>query len=410
MALTLCLLAAALTAGAQPDDKGDEAQPWPTYVSKEGKFVVDFPAAPTSTSSKTSSGPSGKVKILLAICDTPAVAYIVQKVVLPTAVIRGAEETALNNYRDTLVKEYNAKLTSEKKVRGEGGKPGRDFTLVGQGAPGGPVSVLRIRLFLTGPAIFALIAVSADNHELPAEAGRFFGSFAEGTSRPKRTGPKAEAVGKELAGWGSAVDPDGDCELGPDGAALVVKVPGTLHDLNADIDKFNAPRVLRDVEGDFSMTVKVAGDFKPGPKSNNPKSVPYNGGGLVVWRDSDNYIRLERGAIVRKEKLGTFATFEEREGGSRGAQHNGTLAPGPVWLRLERRGSRVAGFTSKDGRQWTALRPIDTVWPDEIKVGLVAVNSSNEPLAVRFEDLQFKAGRSASPAAKRGAAAAASGR
>ncbi len=59
-----------------------------------------------------------------------------------------------------------------------------------------------------------------------------------------------------------------------------------------------------------------------------------------------------------------------------------------------RRGSRIFGFVSKDGQNWTGkLRPIDTVWPSEVKIGIDAVSSSSEPFAVRFEDLSGVKGR-----------------
>src|SRR5262249_10345217 len=161
---------------------------------------------------------------------------------------------------------------------------------------------------------------------------------------------------KPLTGWGTAIDPDGDCEIEAQGKNLSITIPGTYHDLNADMDKYNAPRVLREVTGDFVIQVKVVGDFKPGAKSLNPKSVPYNGAGIFVWRDSDNFIRLERGAIVRGGKSGTFALFEEREGGSTCAQHNGPLTPGTTYLWMERRGKTIFGRVSKDGKNWTDLK------------------------------------------------------
>lgn len=42
------------------------------------------------------------------------------------------------------------------------------------------------------------------------------------------------------------------------------------------LNKLNAPRVIRTVEGDFTITVKVRGDFKPGGRplfSSGPPSV-----------------------------------------------------------------------------------------------------------------------------------------
>lgn len=66
------------------------------------------------------------------------------------------------------------------------------------------------------------------------------------------------------------------------------------------------------------------------------------------------------------------------------------LTPGNAYLKLERRGNRIFGFTSKDGKNWVALRPIDTVWPTKMKVGLNAINSSNAPFSLRFEEFSLK--------------------
>ncbi len=132
--------------------------------------------------------------------------------------------------------------------------------------------------------------------------------------------------------WGDVIDPDGDCELKMEGGDLVCGVPGTLHDLNIDIGKTNAARVVRVIEGDFVATVKVAGSFQPGPVRTGPKSVPYNGGGLLAWSDDGNYIRLERGSMHRNGRTLGLIIFESREHGTRAAVHNkGGLDPrGPM--------------------------------------------------------------------------------
>src|SRR5439155_4393214 len=141
---------------------------------------------------------------------------------------------------------------------------------------------------------------------------------------------------------------------------------------NADTGKLNAPRVMQPVEGDFLVTVKVTGDFQPGGTCTNPnpKAIPYNGAGILIWSDADNFIRLERGAVLRGGKVGTFVAFEEREGGYRGAVHNQGIPAGTCYLRLERKGSRIHGAISADSSAWKRLQPIDTVWPAKLKVGL----------------------------------------
>ena len=74
--------------------------------------------------------------------------------------------------------------------------------------------------------------------------------------------------------------------------------------------------------------------------------------------------------------------------------------PNP-YLRVERRNNRILGYTSKDGKTWTKLDPMETSYPGMIKVGLYAINGCTEPIAVRFEDFDFNQGKSGSTAKKK---------
>ena len=220
---------------------GTDEAPWKTFVSREGQFVVNFPTEPTSNASSTASGPGGRVKVVVVACEIPAVVYIVEKITLPTAVIKGSEGASLTAYRDYTVKKYKGKIVSQKPVKFEGTKPGLDFTIRAQPEPG-VTAMVRVRQYLSGQSIYILIAGSANNRELPDDIGKFFGSFAIGTTRVKKAGPKADVPGTEVAGWGIAIDPDGDCQITPAGSkAVTMSIPASLHDLNADIDKYNAP-------------------------------------------------------------------------------------------------------------------------------------------------------------------------
>ena len=137
-------------------------------------------------------------------------------------------------------------------------------------------------MYLDGKTVYAMMVGSAPNRELPEDAGRFLGSLAIGNEKAKTAGGlEPDPKGKNLADWGLAIDPDNDCKFVPDGKkSLTIEVPGTWHDLNPHVNKLNSPCVVRTVDGDFSITVKVAGDFKPGGKPQNPASVPSNGGGI----------------------------------------------------------------------------------------------------------------------------------
>ena len=193
-----------------------------------------------------------------------------------------------------------------------------------------------------------------------------------------------------MPGWGVVIDPDKDCEITDQMNKLRITVPGTRHDLVGATGRMNAPRVMREVDGDFVITVKVVGAFRPGGKSTNPKGVPFNGAGIVVWSDADNFIRLERAAVARGAKLSTYVSFEEFEGGTNGASHSQVMKGGDCWVRMERKGSRIHGSISFDGKTWKELRPIQTVWPTNLKIGLIAVNSSSLPFSVTFEEFDLK--------------------
>jgi len=363
------------------------AKPWQPVISQEGQFSVEMPARPNTQSSHMQNGAGGRLQVVTIGCETKSGAYQVHKVEFPTALVRGAEDAQLNDQRDYFALLFNGKVISEKRTTLMG-RPGRDFVIRGE-EPGLGVVTVRAREFVAGKAVFVLLVAANANRELPEDAGRFLGSLELGTKREK-VDPKVarkNQVGKPIAGWGTAFNPDNDCTIKPDGKDLTVEVPGKPHGFHPE---YNAPRVIRDVEGDFLATVKVEGTFQPGGTSTNAKTVPFNGAGLVVWNDAENYIRLERAAILRGGKVTTYAMLEELEGGHQGASHSGPLPPGTAYLRIERRGGRIVAGISPDGAQWKTLRPIDVSYPPKLKVGVAAVNSSTLPMTVKFVDFTLK--------------------
>jgi regulation of enolase protein 1 (concanavalin A-like superfamily) len=214
-------------------------------------------------------------------------------------------------------------------------------------------------------------------------------ALADGSGKTIHTQPAACFLGtSDRAYWGELVDPDGDCTWKLEDGSLVGDVPETLHDLNIDIHTMNGPRVIQEVAGDFVATVKVTGSFDPGHIPTGPRSVPYNGGGLLVWLDQGNYIRLERGAMYRNGRVMGLLIFESRENGTKAQGHNkGGLDPRTdLWLRVERKGNVIAGFFSRDGKEWDALEPMEVEWARTLKVGVDAINSSGDPMTVRFHD------------------------
>src|SRR4051812_586702 len=95
-------------------------------------------------------------------------------------------------------------------------------------------------------------------------------SVLAGASMP---GEQGEVL--EIRGWGTAIDPDGDCKFSVEKGRVAIAIPGTVHALSAERGQVNAPRVLREVEGDFIAQVKVSGVSPPRSSSLVPARRPF---------------------------------------------------------------------------------------------------------------------------------------
>lgn len=206
---------------------------------------------------------------------------------------------------------------------------------------------------------------------------------------------KPAAVAEVPAAWGLAIDPDGDCQFGFAEGKLTITVPGSArpHDLSSELASTNSPRVLRQVVGDFSIQVKVDGGFAPGTQSTQAGRTPYNGAGLLLIADTNNYVRLER-AVLHSGDLFHYTNFEIRVNGNleRIGRTNDRPLKGdaPIFLRVERAGDRVHGYVSEDGEKWEELnsKPVPPEWCHELSVGVAAISTSKAPFSPVFSELK----------------------
>src|SRR5581483_134318 len=121
----------------------------------------------------------------------------------------------------------------------------------------------------------------------------------------------------------------------------------TDHALCIEEDRMNAPRVVRPVEGDFIIQVRVAGTFPPPGRSLVPTRRPFYGAGLLVWKDAKNYVRLERCEVrFEDDTMTCYANGESRVHGN--------------FARMG--GAGELDFKNEsvwpDGVRWTALEPM----------------------------------------------------
>ena len=138
---------------------------------------------------------------------------------------------------------------------------------------------------------------------------------------------------------------------------------------------FDAPRLTQEISGDFAIGTKMA------PISEETPTV----GGLLIWKDKDNYIRFERGTHGENEIH--LSGSIEGEGDLFG---RGMLASDILYLRLERIGDRISTYCSSDGENWMTCGEVSFPAGNPIQVGVHAIGSvgfrgGNMHTATRFD-------------------------
>jgi adenylate cyclase len=146
----------------------------------------------------------------------------------------------------------------------------------------------------------------------------------------------------------------------------------------------SAPRLVRSATGDFAIET-VCGCVS----GENPAI-----GGLLLWKDRENFLRLDRG--LRGEHEVSFLGCRENKDLIIG---RGRLASDRVFLRLERLDGRVNGLCSSDGQSWHTVGHGEFSVEDPVEVGVYAIGDIDRTLypgaypegtAIRFESFQLR--------------------
>jgi uncharacterized protein (TIGR03067 family) len=253
-------------------------------------------------------------------------------------------------------------------------------------------------------------------------------------STPPR--PRSASLGAAAAAlmwdtcWDKPVNPAGDCRFDRKGDKLTITVPGKGHGYDIAKSGGNAPRLLRDVEGDFSVQVRVGGDFLP--KDLVGKAA---GSGRMAGLFLSNGVYdvpLELVVVADESKLGSRFPRNPEEvlppgyarpgrGGNRAkrslANGDGKVADRfliglpanrrammywdgpplgkPVYLRLDRIADVPRHAYSLDGKKWTWLEDAGggvqyrhLKLPGKLKVGVIAEATADGSFQPWFD--QFK--------------------
>jgi tetratricopeptide (TPR) repeat protein len=158
--------------------------------------------------------------------------------------------------------------------------------------------------------------------------------------------------GSPAPGWRWR-DPRDVCSHRCEGGLVIHAPVGRgLQDVNLD-----APRLVRTASGNVAVQVSCTAGSRDTPSA----------GGLVMWKDEDNYLRLDRGSMAESNVLFSGCILKSDAVFGRGG-----LYAARAYLRLERSGSTVRALCSGDGREWSAVGEAEFTVEDPLDVGLFA--------------------------------------
>ena len=174
-------------------------------------------------------------------------------------------------------------------------------------------------------------------------------------------------------------DPDGGCSYEVN-HGLVIRAMATR---NLLVWVLNAPRMMRSVEGDFAaqVTSEPACTDRPGI------------GGILLWQDKFNYLRLSIGVRAQNE-MSLEGCIDDRDV----VIGRGRLIADRVTLRLERIGDTVRALCSVDGDEWFTVGQVNFSVTDSVQVGLHAIGFVDRTIyhspypdgtAIRFTDFRL---------------------
>jgi regulation of enolase protein 1 (concanavalin A-like superfamily) len=241
-------------------------------------------------------------------------------------------------------------------------------------------SVLLITLFCMGLASSLPFATSA-------------------IAQPKKAAQtgKISQTATTFKNWGQSIDPDQDSQFIFGRNNLSIVVNSGDHALAIERRQMNAPRLLRNVSGDFSLQVRMSGNYPQNATTKVPGRPPFHGAGILLWQDKNNYIRLERASVAARGGLHNYISFEKREAGefNFGTSERQTKpiklanAAQGISLRMVRRQDQVMAFYSVDGKQWQSVGTFEARWATGLQAGFVAGHNTNKGYSPTFEQLVF---------------------
>jgi regulation of enolase protein 1 (concanavalin A-like superfamily) len=193
--------------------------------------------------------------------------------------------------------------------------------------------------------------------------------------------------------YGETIDRDGDCKFEMPSEKLRLTIPGKPHFLERKLN--NAPRVAREIEGDFTITVRVTFPIRPakGLEAHQADSAIASAG-VIAWSDDDGemvWILRSEFPIGGEQRQGFLSNRVKPKGNEYHNLYGLNLEPtGSAYLRIARQGSKVSPTYSGDGKTWYTTFEPEVGWGKKVKVGVIAEHGYKVPFVATFDEYKLE--------------------
>lgn len=216
--------------------------------------------------------------------------------------------------------------------------------------------------------------------------------------------PKADSREKIEKRFGKIVDPKGDCKFGLSGDALTLTLPANeVRDIVKGVD--TAPRVEREVTGDFVLTVTISAPLDAKAKvakamAGEDGVYPFVGGGVQFRGKKENgwfthgLSRWNDGELKSGLPPGSpFAVVPKKYGSFDHCGHEELTRKNPeaVTLKFTRREENLSVDCYLDGNRLAGdIRHQGVTRDETLTVALFAQHGSDREHAVTFSEISLE--------------------
>lgn len=209
----------------------------------------------------------------------------------------------------------------------------------------------------------------------------FAGAVAVASAAPVPPEDEKTKMARAFGAWSA---PQRDCSYVLKGGALRVALPAARRVLGTEsvtsVD--DAPRALREVDGDFVATVRVT---VPTPDRDGLTPRGYRSAGLLAWESDRRYFVLRHAAgDIEENRLAVWCHFHGDSNEDRIQRLR--KSEDAAYLRLARTGTKLIGSWSRDGKVWKEFGTPEVMWGSKLKVGVVAENGTGSATEITFDE------------------------